>query len=187
MLDTLTNSMLEKPENTNFEGEDGDEEILYVLRRAAVTNLGWIVTGIILLLAPLVFNSYIIVVNKQFPHLITPTLAFIINGFWYIFSLGYIFERFINWFFNVYIISNKRVVDMDFNYLLRRNISEAPLRNIEDVTYTVSGTLPTVFNYGDISIQTAAEKREIEFESVYDPGRVQDILSDLVSLKKGRR
>lgn len=185
MLDTLTNSMLEKPDDTDFEGKDGDEEILYVLRRATITNAGWIMIGVVLLLAPLGFNTIIIEINKQFPNLITTTLAFIINLFWYIFALGYIFERFINWFFNVYIISNKRVVDMDFNYLLRRNISEAPLRNIEDVTYTVSGTLPTVFNYGDISIQTAAEKREIEFEAVYDPGKVQDILSDLVSLKKG--
>jgi hypothetical protein len=185
MLKTLTSSVIEKPQNTNFEGEDGDEEILYIFRQANITNFGWAFSGIILLLAPIFFNSFIISVNKEFPGLLTPVLVFIINIFWYIFVFGYIFERFLHWFFNVYIITSKRVVDMDFDNLLHRNISEAPLRNIEDITYTVSGTLPTVFNYGNLSIQTAAEKREIEFANVYDPGKLQDILSDLVSFKKG--
>ena len=186
MLKTLTASVIEKPEDTYFEGEDGDEEILYIFRQAAITNLGWLVSGIVLLLAPVVFDSFIFSINREFPGIFTPSLIFIVNIFWYIFAFGYIFERFLHWFFNVYIITSKRVVDMDFDHLLHRNISEAPLRNIEDITYTVSGTLPTLFNFGNLSIQTAAEKREIEFYNVYDPGRLQDILSDLVSFKKGR-
>ena len=105
--------------------------------------------------------------------------------FWNIFSFGYGFERFLNWYFNVYIITNKRVVDMDFSHLLHRNISEAPLRNIEDVTYTVSGSLQTLFNFGSIKIQTAAEQRELEFEYISNPAKVQDILSDMVANIKG--
>jgi hypothetical protein len=91
------------------------------------------------------------------------------------------FERFLNWFFNIHIITNKRVMDMDFDHLLHRNISEAPLRNIEDITYTISGAIETVFNFGTVSIQTAAEKRELEFYQVADPAKIQDLLSDMVS------
>ncbi len=185
MLDILTNSVLEKPDKTYFEGEDGDEEILYVFRKALITNVGWIVSSIGLLLAPLFFNAFIASFNNSYPNLLSLVLVFIVNAFWYIFTFGYMFERFLNWFFNVYIVTNKRVVDMDFDHLLHRNISEAPLRNIEDITYTVSGALETLFNFGNVSIQTAAERREIEFYSVSDPGKLQDILSDLVSEVKG--
>jgi hypothetical protein len=97
------------------------------------------------------------------------------------------FERFLNWFFNIHIITNKRVVDMDFDHLLHRNISEAPLRNIEDITYSVSGAIQTVFNFGTVTVQTAAEQRELEFNRVAEPAKIQDLLSDLVSSVRGRR
>ena len=42
-----------------------------------------------------------------------------------------------------------------------------------------------IFHYGDVAIQTAAEAREITFENVPNPDRVQDIISDLISEIKG--
>lgn len=181
MLRNLVKSFVKKPQQMYFVGEDSDEKILYVLRKAFITNIWWVFGGTTLLVAPVLINIFIITVNWEFHDIITPGFVFIINSFWYLFSLGYIFERFLSWYFNVYIITNKRIVDMDYNHLLNRNISEAPLRNVEDITHTVKGFLGTVFNYGTVSIQTAAERRELEFEDVVTPAKIQDILSDLVS------
>lgn len=76
---------------------------------------------------------------------------------------------------------------MDFSGFLYRNISEAPLRNIEDITHRMSGISATIFNYGDVLIQTAGETREFDFTSVPNPIKVQDIISDLVSeIKDGK-
>ena len=69
---------------------------------------------------------------------------------------------------------------MDFYSFLYRKVSDAPLRNIEDITYDVKGYMAALFNYGDVTIQTAAERREFDFASVPNPSRVADILSDLV-------
>jgi membrane protein YdbS with pleckstrin-like domain len=168
----------------SFEGEDNDEEILYVFRKAVITNVGWLVVSAFLLMAPVFFNSAFLYLTKEFPDVFSPSLIFIINTFWYIFTFGYMFERFIHWFFNIHIITNKRIMDMDFDSLLHRNITDAPLRNIEDITYTISGALETVFNFGTVTIQTAAEQRELEFLSVADPAKIQDVLSDLVSQKR---
>lgn len=187
MLDTWTNSFIKKPQKMSFEGEDGDEEILYVFRRAVITNLGWLATSVFLLVAPVVFNSLIVYVSREYAQLFRPSFIFIINVFWYIFTFGFMFERFLNWFFNIHIITNKRVVDMDFDHLLHRNITEAPLRNIEDITYSVSGAIQTVFNFGTVTVQTAAEQRELEFNRVAEPAKIQDLLSDLVSSVRGRR
>lgn len=182
MFGNLTRAFIEKPKNTSFEGEDKDEQILYIFRKAPITNLGWSLFAFFLLLAPAGFNSLFVYVTKNYPNLLTTKTIFIFNAFWYIFTLGYIFERFINWFFNIHIITNKRIVDMDFDHLLHRNITDAPLRNIEDITYTVSGFAGTIFNIGSVKIQTAAEQRELEFLQVFNPARIQDILSDLVSI-----
>ncbi len=186
MIDTWTNSFIKKPDKMSFEGEDGDEEILYVFRRAVITNTGWLLIAIFLLLVPIVFNSFFVLLAKNYSALFNPVLVFIINTFWYVFTFGFMFERFINWFFNINIITNKRVVDMDFDRLLYRKISEAPLRNIEDITFTTSGALETVFNFGSVFVQTAAEQRELEFDQISDPAKIQDLLSDLVSSIRGR-
>jgi hypothetical protein len=185
MAETLTSSFIKNPKNTFFYGEDKGEKILYVLRSSFVTNAGWILLAILLLFAPVLIDPVFYFLNLDTPGLLSPGLIFSIHGLWYLFTFGYIFERFLNWYFNIYIITDKRIVDMDFLHLLHRKISEAPLRNIEDITYDIRGTMQVVFNYGDITIQTAAEQREFNFEGIHKPARVQDILSDLVKGVKG--
>jgi len=59
---------------------------------------------------------------------------------------------------------------------------------VEDITSTVSGATQMIFNYGNVVIQTSAEKREFEFEAVSNPAKVRDLISDLVmEIKNGHR
>lgn len=171
------------PENTSFDGEDFDEDILLLLRKAVVTNLGWIFATALIVVVPLPFG---ILINFAVagPINLNPSIYFILLSFWYLFGFGYAFLNFINWFFSVYIVTTKRIVDVDFHGLLYKNQAEAPLRNIEDVTYSIVGTTQVLFNYGDVNIQTAAENREFDFSKVPNPARVADIISDLVSQER---
>ncbi|MFC1622287.1 hypothetical protein ACFL13_02835 [Patescibacteria group bacterium] len=180
MLKTLTQSLLKSPKMT-FYGEDRNEEIIFVIRKSFITNINWVLGVIIAILAPVFLNYEFYLINTL-KDAGTP-LGFVIvaNLFWYLVVFGLAFERFLNWFFNVYILTNKRIVDMDFHHLTHRNISEAPLRNIEDITYDSRGTFNTIFNIGDVYIQTAAESREFTFGQVANPDRIQNILSDLVA------
>ena len=180
-------SWIKNPINVVFDGEDPDEEILLVLRRHLIKNLGWVLISALFAVIPTI--SRVIVDSSSFntTTVFLPELIFVLWVFWYLFTFGFILENFLSWFFNAYIVTNKRIVDMDFHGVLFRNISEAPLRNIEDVTHTISGAAQVVFNYGDVVIQTAAEKREFEFSLVPNPSVVQDVISDLVSKHKLRK
>jgi hypothetical protein len=71
-------------------------------------------------------------------------------------------------------------VDVDFYSLLYRSVSEAKLEKIEDVTSTMAGLGGAMFNYGTISVQTAAEKREFEFVNVPQPTKVTKFLNEMV-------
>lgn len=181
MLKTLFRSCVKDPHNMTFDGEDSDEKILYVFRRSFITNLDWIFVALLLLITPNILNSIWAFTETSAQQYIPLKLALILEFFWYLFTFGYIFVNFINWFFNVYIISNKRIFDLDFVGFLYKNISEAPLSSIEDVTSNVKGTLRVIFNYGSVFIQTAAEKREFEFVDVAKPAHVRDIISDIVA------
>lgn len=181
MLKTLFCSCVKDPISMAFDGEDADEKILYVFRKSFITNLDWMFVAFLLLITPNGVNSIWAFATAGTHQYIPLKLALVLELFWYLFTFGYIFVNFINWFFNVYIISNKRIFDLDFVGFLYRNISEAPLTSIEDVTSNIKGTLRVVFNYGSVFIQTAAEKREFEFIDVAKPANVRDIISDIVA------
>lgn len=172
------------PKNSNFEGQEKDEEILLLLRRHFITNIKWIIAAIIMVFAP----STLKFLEINFLTTLSNNLRVVVSISWYLVIVIFIFENFLNWYFNVYIITNKRIIDIDFWGLLYRNVSEANLKNIQDVTYSVSGFYQTVFNYGDVIVQTAAERPEFDFGSVPNPAKVHDKLTDWVDLViKGRR
>ena len=161
------------PDGVKFISKDNAERIVLLLRRHPITNLGWIIISILMFAAPIVLSTF-------------PLLSFLPDNFqfiailgWYLISTAYAFESFLNWYFSVYIVTDERVFDVDFVNLIYREISEANVDQIQDVTARVGSVVRTVFDYGDILIQTASEKARIEFEAVPHPDQVAKVLREL--------
>ena len=171
-------SFITEPTNIEYEGKDKDEHIIYIFRKSFIINYFWFLTVIILLVAPLFVVSSI--PSYYGAGFITSVVAF-----YYLFTLGYGFVQLSNWFFNVYIISDKKIVDVDLHGIGYKNISEAPIESIEDVTSKISGIFGMTFNIGNIYVQTAAAKTEFEFIDIDNPNYVRDLISDLSAHKKG--
>ncbi len=108
------------------------------------------------------------------------TFQFVTMLGWYTIIIGYALEKFLMWFFNIYIVTDERVIDVDFYNLLFKRISEAKLENIEDITFSNSGILQSIIDYGEVRIQTAAEIPQIEFENVPHPEKVAKFLSEML-------
>lgn len=180
-MSMLFGAFVEHPRSANFYGEDADEQIVLVLRRSLITNFRWLFLGIIALLAPWVFSTVLIVLGDTSIKDVPYSLTFIGISLWILFWSAYLYVNFLNWFYNVHIVTNWRIVDMDFSGFLHRDITEAPLRTIQDVTHQISGFVPVIFNYGHIIIQTAGENQQIDFHNVPKPARAADIISDLVA------
>ncbi len=75
-------------------------------------------------------------------------------------------------------------MDVDFLNLTTKKVSDADLEKIQDVTFTNNGAFGTIFNYGDVIIQTAAELPEFVFEAVPQPASVANILQRLRTEEK---
>ena len=104
---------------------------------------------------------------------------------WYVMSVIYTLERFITWYFNVYIVTDRRLIDIDFKPLFYKNVSEATYSNLEDTSFSMHNIFQTIFNYGDVLMQTAAEKTQFEFIDIPNPAKVQDIISNLAAQAGG--
>lgn len=161
------------PEHISFETREKDEKIILMLRQHPIVNLKWIFVSIILFLSPAIIQK-------------TGLLSLLPTGYqvvammtWYLVSFAYAIEGFFSWYFNVFMITTMRVVDVDFYNLIDKRVSDAEIEKIQDVSYSTSGPLGTTLNYGDVLVQTAAEITELVFERVPHPDRVADVLGDL--------
>ncbi|OIP97915.1 hypothetical protein AUJ94_01185 [bacterium CG2_30_40_12] len=178
-METLA-AFIKNPKHTFFESQENNEKILYLLRRHPVTNIGWMLTAFLMSASPLILMILSLSYELNFSASVPVKYQSVIVLVWYLITIAFALESFLNWYFNVYIVTNKRIVDIDFWGLLYKNVSEATYENIEDVTYSTGGILQTMFNFGSIMIQTAAERREFEFDGVPNPSEVYDKITDLV-------
>lgn len=171
-----------KPE-VSFKDQEEGEVVFLLLRRHFSTNVPWILVAFLLFLLPLIFllSPY----KSMFPFLeVVPNrfLFFIIVS-WYQFLLIFILISFSGWFFNIDLVTDKRILDIDYWGFLYFNVSETPLSNIQDVTYNISGLPQTFLNYGNIFIQTAGTASNFDFVDVPNPAAVHDLITDLIQEK----
>ena len=170
---SFLNSFCILPGKVRFETQEMKEKVVLLLRQHWLTQVGWLVTGLIMLWLPI--GLFWIPVIDFMPS----NYQFMSLVMWYLLVIAFVYEKFITWFFHVFIITDERIIDINFYNLLYKEVSEAKIDNIEDVTYRQGGVVRAMFDYGDVAMQTAGEKREFMIESVPSPSRVVKILNEL--------
>lgn len=174
----LLSSFLKNPKKVTYQGEDRDEKVIIILRRALATNITWLAVSLLLILVPMFLVPALSSLNLQGIKLLNPGFIFSLTLFWYLFTIGFIFQNFLEWYFEVLMVTNKKIIDIDQSC---RDVSETTLRNVQDVTSRIKGTWGIVLDIGDIYIQTSAEQQEFEFLNVRNPSKVRDELADLIA------
>jgi len=162
-----------EPAHLSFEDQGPDEKIIIFTRPHLITNLKWFLLLVLsVLIPPFAFsllNFGFIPVNFRFIGLLA----------WYLLVFAFAFERFLVWFFNVEIVTNKRIIDVNIPNILFRDITQTPLEKIQDVTAETAGFMRSLLTFGDVRVQTAGSIPEIKFEAVPNPSKVSEVLNDL--------
>ncbi len=166
------------PGDINFETKQKDEKVILFMRAHPATNIKWILIAALMVFIPVAIKPF--GVFGTFP----AGFELIVTLIWYLITMTYALENFLGWYSNVYFITNLRIIDMDFYSLIYKQVSDAGVDKIQDVTYSTGGVARTFFNYGDVFIQTAAEVSEFDILSVPNPARVAKIIGDLITKDK---
>lgn len=162
------------PKNLRVETQEKDEKIVLFLRRHIITNLSWLILVLVLVIIPIfAFGLFSF-------ETIPPAYRLMGVIFWYLLTFAFGLERFISWFFNVNIITDERIIDVNFPSILYKDISETKIDRVQDVTCKTGGFIRNFLNYGDVLIQTAGALPEICFEAVPYPSRVAEVLNELI-------
>lgn len=170
------------PSGVRFETQEVNETVILFLRQHIIVNLTWVLIAVILLFAPSIVFPLIF---RSLPIALPPGYSIVSILGWYLATVGFIIGNFLHWFFNIYIVTNERIVDIDFYYLLFKRFSQAELEKIQDITYSSGGIFATVFNYGNVIVETAGEAPNIEFEMVPRPDRVVETIRSITEQLPG--
>jgi len=161
------------------------EEVLYIIRRDLFILFKRVLFFILLIILPLVF-FYLLLITKSVFILGDVSHALVVLGTsaYYLFIWLFFFFSFIDYYLDVWIITNERIIDIQQRGFFSRVIAEQKLFRIQDVTSEVNGLIPTMFRYGDCHIQTAGAKQRFLFHEVPNPDKIRDNIIKLAEMNK---
>ncbi len=169
-----------KPLEYYFSNQHKNEEVLHIFHRHWFDILKQYLPVIILLLIillgfalnPFIFTSFI---NGNSIILFYFFQSLLLLVIWV-----YSFIIWFDYYLDVWIITNQRVINVEQKGLFSRHVSELRFLQIQDISTNISGFIPTMLNYGHVHIQTAAQQSNFVFRSVPNP---YDIKATLISLQ----
>jgi len=163
--------------HTRFDAQGNDEKV-YILVRAHP------ITQIFSLINTFIFVFLLIFVNFFFPSFLSITQIIFVDVFILVIIFNNLWFYFLNWYYNVGIITNKRIIDIDFHTILYKEISYTQLSHIEDVTAKSGGFFESFFDFGNIFIQTAGTEVNTEFLNIPHPSGVSKIINSLLEVRE---
>lgn len=178
-------AFFDRPDKMRFADQEEDEKIELLLRRHFITNFPWIfLTFLGVFAVPVVLGFRGLFADfgiEKMP--LEITVSFII--LWYLFLAAYFFSKLLHWYFNIYIVTNKHLVDINFHNLLNRDFTEVRLDDIQSSKSHIKGIIGSLFHFGDVVIETAAERQNITFDGVPRPDFVKERIQDLQEKEEG--
>jgi len=94
--------------------------------------------------------------------------------------LAYLYYKFADWRNDALILTDQRLIYIEQTILLAQNQREAALSKVQDIRFAVKGVVATVFDYGNIHIETAARGTDIAFGPIRRPQRAQQQIMERV-------
>lgn len=168
----LFHSYCIRPDIT-FDTQHNDEELLLLVRAHPITFIPWIFNAILFFFIPFVLNVALL-------RFLSLREILFIDFFWYSVLVSYIFQKVLGWLFNVGIVTNQRVLDVDYTMVLSKKSSATSIEDITDASENTIGYLRSLFRYGDVFVQTAGTEQNIEFLAVPEPAEVVSIINRLM-------
>lgn len=165
----------------HFPNQKPNEHVLMFLRRHWIVPLKIVFINFCLVLIPIVFYIAITAYATYLEEVVYNAIFILLTSAFYLFIILFAFTNFVDYYLDVWIVTNQRIINIEQKGLFSRVVSEKDLGVMQDITADVSGFLPTLLEYGDIYIQTAAEQERFVFKQVPFAGEVARRISNLVA------
>ena len=165
--------------------QKGYEKVEYIVRRHWITFLPIIIFFIVLLALPLGLYWLILnTLNEVLQNPIYYTAGVLFTSIYYLSVVLFFYTYFVAFHLDLWIVTNDRLLDVQQKTLFARTVSEVDLYQIQDASSEVHGIFPSLFNYGNIILQTASAVPKFTFRNVPNPNELRQAILTLSSEDK---
>lgn len=154
---------------SRFGDADPDEHTILLLRAHPFTQVSWIFNACAILVLTFILDIF-------WGQVLSIRTYFWLNALIVIGVATYAWYNFLLWYFTVGLVTNKRIIDVNYYGVVKRQVIQAPIEKIADVTARSSGYFRQVFDYGDVNVQTEGFIQNIIFDNVPSPDRATIII-----------
>lgn len=81
------------------------------------------------------------------------------------------------YYMDIWVVTNRRIIDIDYQRLFDRNIAILRLDRVQDITTHVQGVIGTLLRYGSVIVQTAGSEKEFVIDQIANPEALRDVIS----------
>jgi uncharacterized membrane protein YdbT with pleckstrin-like domain len=169
-----------KESSNTFEGQEPGEEVVMLVRRHPFyIAMKFVITFIVAMIPAFVASSYapLLIENNL------GALTMFIITLWFLILWVVFFYHFTMYTLDVWIVTNKRIIDSTQHGFFNRTISELHANRIQDVSVKIDGLIQTLFRFGDIQVQTAGTEEKFKFVQVPQPERIKNEIMKVASSK----
>lgn len=157
-----------------------DEYVVYEVNRHWFRMLFWFISISVTALVSLtifIFFVYRLSVSGTISDIYFLSFLF---SLWLVFLWIILFIEWTDYSLDVWVITNKRILDIDQQGLLRRDVASVEIQNVQDVKVTVNGILAMFFKVGDIHLQTAGVQKEFVLKDAKNAEKVREVIFNLL-------
>ena len=158
---------------------DDGEQAVVVIRKHWLLFAGSIITIALAAWLPLVLVRMLPAGIFSFipAQIGEPTLAFVYMA-WLLLLWLLLFALWTNFYLNIWIVTDRRVIDIIQRGLFSRELATTRLEKVQDVTIDTEGLLATVFDFGTLTIHTAGLDSDFIITDAAHPNRAREKILD---------
>ncbi|MCD4811015.1 hypothetical protein K8R14_00180 [bacterium] len=167
------------PKNVGFARKAQDEEVILVVRRHWIAYLAHVLLALIVLIVPLVLLLVTHKISDTYGGTTLYLGLFVVSV---VISANILVTAFMQWYYNVSIITDKKIVALTVANVFQHDYIEILWRKVQDVSHDSVGPLSSMLDLGNMYIDTAGEGVDLTLTFVPCPRDVQDVIDNLVEL-----
>ena len=154
------------------------EQVLLLLRRHWIIFFRYIIQFIALLLFPAAVIAILFFVGdyEVDTESIFYAVAVLVLSLYYLFILLIFFHNFVDYHLDIWVVTDQRILSIEQRALFDRMVAELNILKVQDVTSEVKGKFQTLFDYGNVFVQTGGSTERFIFEQVPRPEEVVKVI-----------
>lgn len=156
--------------------EEGEEIVLKVHRHwlfIAVRIVGLLAMSFL----PLAVSGALVWLGIIAPIAASLSSLVVVWALWGLVLWAVFWQFWTTYYMDIWVVTNKRIIDIDYQRLFDRNISIIRLERVQDVGTRIQGVLGTVLRFGSVIVQSAGAEKEFVIDQIANPEALRDVIS----------